>query len=30
EEIEKMNHGLVARVKRVLMPIGTYPSMKKK
>jgi len=30
EEIEKMSHGLVARVKRVLMPIGTYPSMKKK
>ncbi len=30
EKIEKMNHGLVASVKRVLMPIGTYPSMKKK
>ncbi|MEM3703604.1 MAG: PUA domain-containing protein, partial [Candidatus Bathyarchaeia archaeon] len=25
EEILKMDHGVVARVKRVLMPRGTYP-----
>ncbi len=27
EEILKMNHGIVARIERVLMPRGTYPKL---